>query len=185
MKKIPAGRNNRTVFITLISLLFVTIWSLASFAASKAVPTRTATGKQQAKAWDCAACHKEAVLPADHVPTKEMTYEGCMVCHLSGADNARSLRGRLPASHVHAFKNVRCAQCHGNVKKYDSVDMPKCVACHGATAKLAEKTAAVQPQNPHVSPHYGTDLECNLCHHQHIRSEDYCAYCHKFNFVVH
>lgn len=184
MKKIPAGRNNRTVFITLISLLFVTIWSLASFAASKAVPTRTATGKQQVKAWDCAACHKEAVLPADHVPTKEMTYEGCMVCHLSGADNARSLRGRLPASHVHAFKNVLCTQCHGNVKKYEAVRMPKCVACHGPTAKLAGKTAAVQPQNPHVSPHYGTDLECNLCHHQHTRSEDYCAYCHKFNFVV-
>jgi hypothetical protein len=39
-----------------------------------------------------------------------------------------------------------------------------------------------KPTNPHTSPHYGTDLDCNLCHHQHAASEDYCAYCHDYDF---
>ncbi len=184
MEKKPAGGKIRTICVILIAFSII-LSACIALAAPRTAPTRAAAVNQmQAKAWDCGACHKEAVLPADHVSTKEMPYEGCLVCHLSGADNARSLRGRLPASHIHAFKNVNCVQCHGKVKKYEAVDMPKCVACHGSTAGLAKKTAGVQPQNPHTSPHYGTNLECNLCHHQHARSEDYCAYCHKFNFVV-
>ncbi|MBW2098891.1 MAG: cytochrome c3 family protein [Deltaproteobacteria bacterium] len=32
--------------------------------------------------------------------------------------------------------------------------------------------------NPHNSPHYGADLDCNFCHHQHSKSENFCAQCH-------
>lgn len=69
-------------------------------------------------------------------------------------------------------------------KTPEPVEMSQCVTCHGATAKLAEKTKDIKPSNPHTSPHYGTDLDCNLCHHQHAKSENYCVQCHKFDFVV-
>jgi len=137
------------------------------------------------KAWDCAGCHKgKKVLPDNHIAIKEMPYEGCLVCHLPGEGKAGTLKGKIPGSHLHAFKGVKCEQCHGKVKKPEPVEMAKCVACHGATAKLAEKTAKVKPQNPHESPHYGTDADCNLCHHQHAKSENLCAQCHKFDYVV-
>ena len=59
-----------------------------------------------------------------------------------------------------------------------------CLVCHGSAAKVALKTQNTKPNNPHDSPHYGTQLDCNFCHRQHAKSEDYCAQCHKFNFVV-
>ncbi|PKN18722.1 MAG: flavodoxin [Deltaproteobacteria bacterium HGW-Deltaproteobacteria-6] len=113
-----------------------------------------------------------------------MPYTGCLVCHVAGEGKAGTLKGKVPGSHLHALKGVQCAQCHGKVKKPAPVEMAKCLACHGATAKLAEKTAKVKPSNPHESPHYGTDADCNLCHHQHARSENLCAQCHKFDFIV-
>ena len=60
--------------------------------------------------------------------------------------------------------------------------MDKCVSCHGPTEGLAQKTKEIKPTNPHTSPHYGTELDCNLCHHQHTRSEDFCGQCHSFKF---
>ncbi|PKN71086.1 MAG: flavodoxin [Deltaproteobacteria bacterium HGW-Deltaproteobacteria-12] len=113
-----------------------------------------------------------------------MPYEGCLVCHIPGEGNAGTLKAKIPGSHLHALKGVKCEQCHGKVKKPEPVEMSKCIACHGATAKLAEKTAKIKPHNPHTSPHYGTELDCNLCHHQHTKSENYCAQCHKFNYIV-
>ncbi len=137
------------------------------------------------KAWDCSGCHKDKkVLPDAHAPIKDMPYEGCLVCHIPGEKNAGTLRVKIPGSHLHALKGVKCEQCHGKVKKPEPVEMAKCVACHGETAKLAEKTAGIKPHNPHQSPHYGTDADCNLCHHQHAKSENLCAQCHKFDFVV-
>jgi len=75
-------------------------------------------------------------------------------------------------------------RCHGNVKKPTEVAHEKCMSCHDTT-KLAEKTASVKPKNPYNSPHYGKDADCNLCHHQHAKSENYCAQCHeKWEFKV-
>ncbi|PKN76507.1 MAG: hypothetical protein CVU52_04495 [Deltaproteobacteria bacterium HGW-Deltaproteobacteria-10] len=108
-----------------------------------------------------------------------MNREGCKACHTK--DNL-SLTGKLPGSHVHHLSDVNCVKCHGKTKKPEALTMEQCVACHGSTAKLAEKTKDVKPSNPHTSPHYGTELDCNLCHHQHAKSENYCAQCHKFNF---
>ena len=62
-------------------------------------------------------------------------------------------------------------------------DKTQCIVCHDPNA-VAAKTANVKPQNPHVSPHYGKDLDCVLCHVQHGQTENYCEQCHNFGFKV-
>ena len=106
---------------------------------------------------------------------------GCKACHQG---DKMALAGTMPGSHVHQLTGVNCVGCHGKTEKPEALEMDKCVACHGSTAKLAEKTAKVKPENPHTSPHYGTELDCNLCHRQHAKSENYCNQCHSFNFRV-
>ena len=110
-----------------------------------------------------------------------MNWQACKACHKEGK---MALVGKLPGSHVHQLVGVNCVGCHGKAKKQEALAMEKCVSCHGATDKLAAKTAQVKPENPHTSPHYGTSLDCNLCHHQHAKSENYCSQCHNFNFKV-
>jgi hypothetical protein len=151
---------------------------MATTVPAMAAPKKIAT----AKPGDCKACHgSEKVLPADHKDVKAMAYTDCLGCHEK--TGASTLRGKMPASHIHQFAGVNCAKCHGKTKKPEEVKMKQCVACHN-TDKLAEKTAKVKPSNPHESPHYGRTLDCNLCHHQHGKSENFCSQCHKFDFVV-
>ena len=136
--------------------------------------------KADVKGGDCAACHAgKKMLPDAHADTKSMNWEACKACHTG--DNL-SLTGKLTGSHYHQLAGVNCVKCHGKTKTPAALTMEQCIACHGATAKLAEKTKNVKPANPHTSPHYGTELDCNLCHHQHAKSENYCAQCHKFDF---
>jgi hypothetical protein len=86
-------------------------------------------------------------------------------------------------ANVHAAKGVQCATCH-ETPTPQPVGMLKCVSCHGDKA-LAQKTANVKPTNPHESRHYGTVADCNLCHHQHKKSQNLCADCHpRFTFRV-
>ena len=86
---------------------------------------------------------------------------------------------------LHAASGVKCAGCHGNAKKPQAVPMEQCLTCHGDTKALAAKTASVKPTNPHESRHYGTEADCNLCHHQHRKSENFCLDCHpRFDFKV-
>jgi len=86
---------------------------------------------------------------------------------------------------LHAASGVKCAGCHGNAKKPQAVPMEQCLTCHGDTTALAAKTASVKPTNPHESRHYGTEADCNLCHHQHRKSENFCLDCHpRFDFKV-
>ena len=152
-------------------------------AVSLALPAQGAPARDpKAAAGDCVACHKgEKVLPNKHRATKGQKLEACEKCHERGTETA--LAGKVPGSHLHQLSGVGCAQCHGNVKKPTEVAQEKCMSCHDTT-KLAEKTASVKPANPHSSPHYGKDADCNLCHHQHAKSENYCAQCHKFEFKV-
>ncbi len=134
-----------------------------------------------AKGGDCAACHgKDKVLPDSHPAVRDMQWKDCLACH---AEGKMSLVGKMPGSHRHQLSGVSCAACHGKGTP-EPLAMEKCVSCHGSTAKLAEKTAQVKPSNPHTSPHYGTELDCNLCHKQHAKNENYCAQCHKFDFKV-
>ncbi|HQK99630.1 MAG TPA: cytochrome c3 family protein [Smithellaceae bacterium] len=135
---------------------------------------------QSAKGGNCAACHTDQpALSQSHPDTKDMNLEACRACHTR---ENMDLTGKLPASHMHLLGGVSCEACHGKTNKPEETPMEKCVACHGPTAKLAEKTKDVKPTNPHTSPHYGTELDCNLCHHQHKKSENYCAQCHSFDF---
>ncbi len=99
------------------------------------------------------------------------------------ADTAKMEDGEL--GKLHASQGIDCAQCHENAKTPEPVLMEKCLNCHGETAKLAEKTANVKPHNPHENRHYGTEADCNLCHHLHKKSENFCLPCHsRFAFAV-
>lgn len=133
----------------------------------------------------CIACHKgEKRLPDKHIETKDMHFGECMMCHGPGQGGGDTLWTKIPGSHIHALANVSCVQCHGKVRKPQAVTMNRCINCHGKTDTLAQKTAKVKPHNPHESPHYGTATDCNLCHHQHSKSHNYCSQCHDFPFVV-
>ncbi len=84
----------------------------------------------------------------------------------------------------HANADVGCADCHGNKNQRAAVSMVKCLECHD-TKELAEKTANVKPTNPHNNRHYSTEADCNLCHHQHKKSENFCLPCHaRFDLIV-
>jgi uncharacterized CHY-type Zn-finger protein len=162
--------------ITIVFVLFFVAVLTAStlFAAPKRLPT--------AKAGNCVACHgTQKVLPADHPATKSMTFKDCLGCHEK--TGPQKLEGKLPGSHLHMLGGITCGKCHKNVKKAEAVSMEQCAACHNPE-KLAEQTAKVKPSNPHTSPHYGTSLDCNVCHHQHQKSENFCSQCHDFNFPV-
>lgn len=159
--------------IFVFCLVMAMVMAGVLWAAPKLAPSK-------AKPGDCGACHVEQnVLPADHPDAKGLNWESCKACHNKESFN---LTGKLPGSHVHQLSGVNCETCHGKTAKPEALEMARCVACHGSTAKLAEKTKNVKPTNPHTSPHYGTDLDCTLCHSQHGKSVDYCAQCHDFKF---
>ncbi len=150
-----------------------------------AAPTRDPAAKGN----DCVACHKsEMPLPSKHPSTKTNKLSDCMDCHEKGTDD--TVITKIPGSHLHQLAGVTCADCHGSSGASGSklkpvaVEMDKCLTCHGSGAKVAAMTAHVKPQNPHVSAHYNTDLDCNVCHHQHTKSENFCVECHKFEFKV-
>lgn len=84
----------------------------------------------------------------------------------------------------HVAHGMKCETCHGSDKNNPvTPDIDTCTQCHNKD-QLVEKTANVKPHNPHVSPHYGKDLECTNCHMGHEKSVDFCAQCHSFNFNV-
>lgn len=83
----------------------------------------------------------------------------------------------------HVKKGVPCTSCHGISQEIAYPGIDQCKTCHNPD-ELAKKTALVKPKNPHTSPHYGTTLDCSLCHVQHAQTEDYCAQCHNFGFKV-
>jgi hypothetical protein len=145
-------------------------------AGADAAPQRNA----KARPGDCVACHKaDKVLPAGHPATKDMKLDACLGCH--APKSGQALATRIPGGHLHMLRGVTCAQCHGKGKPAE-VPMDKCASCHD-TSKVSAATATLK-YNPHGSPHYGKDMDCNLCHHQHGKSENYCAQCHKFELRV-
>ena len=96
----------------------------------------------------------------------------------------------LPASaaltaDLHKDKGVGCEGCHGAEETKTMVTAELCLACHGGNRpELVKKTAAVKPENPHDSPHWGARMECSVCHRQHEKTVDWCSHCHAFNFKV-
>ena len=98
--------------------------------------------------------------------------------------NAANAATKPPTGFIakHASNGMTCKMCHGAGRK-EPVDAYKCTTCHD-TKDLADKTAAMSPANPHDNRHFGTEGDCNGCHHQHRTSENRCAECHKYNFQV-
>jgi len=139
---------------------------------------------ENADVGDCAACHGPAMsLPKDHPTTKGQARKDCDKCH--NGKKAATLRGKLPLSHLHALGGVSCADCHGSGDK-SAVGTEKCFECHESGEAVAKLTVPQDKvhNNPHESPHYGTDLDCVLCHHAHAKSENYCSQCHEKTQVV-
>ena len=82
----------------------------------------------------------------------------------------------------HQAKGMNCASCHQESPPAASVPPEACMKCHGNAEKLAEKTSAVKPHNPHDS-HLG-DIACDQCHKGHKPPVNACAQCHAFGFKV-
>ena len=54
----------------------------------------------------------------------------------------------------------------------------KCLTCH-ADINKGSYTLANGKENPHVSIHYLPEtVDCNLCHREHGKSQNYCQACH-------
>ena len=105
----------------------------------------------------------------------------CLATALAFAGTA-SAGEKLAEQHI--AKGLQCQTCHGpDMKNPQMPEMATCTGCHNVD-QLVEKTKNVKPVNPHVSPHYGTTLECTYCHLMQPESENSCTQCHAFNFHV-
>ncbi len=98
------------------------------------------------------------------------------------ATSAMAADGMLADRHV--AKGINCQMCHGPDKaNMQEPTTETCTQCHNVKM-LVEKTSKVKPTNPHVSPHYATDLDCSSCHAGHREGENFCNQCHQFDFKV-
>jgi len=84
-------------------------------------------------------------------------------------------------SDKHKAVGIPCEGCHKENPPKEQVPMSVCNGCHGNQEKIAEMSRKVAP-NPHDS-HLG-NLKCELCHHAHKPSENYCSTCHEFDYKV-
>lgn len=106
---------------------------------------------------------------------KKFLYIFCVllaVVMLGSVTYAKSLRPH------HKEAGIKCNDCHEKGKK-SAVPMKTCRICHEAEPPLKNFEG---PPNPHDSPHYGPDLDCDNCHHEHELSELICEDCHFFDF---
>ena len=163
-----------------LHFLAVVFFILATFSFSMAVDTGKKTNrKPNTKPGDCRACHgKDSKLPDDHPDTKNMSIKDCKGCH---EEKGKRLETKLLLSHFHNLAGVKCVDCHEAKKSKVKAEMRRCYSCHGSYEKLAELTKNADP-NPHKS-HQGK-LDCNLCHHQHKKSVNYCGQCHEWPLDV-
>lgn len=131
----------------------------------------------------CVDCHAaETVLPPGHVLTEKMDANACHDCHKNNSPLA--LQTKMPLSHFHRLNGVTCEACHESVEQAQRLSTEQCLACHGPLEELAARSADVEPHNPHSSPHGPAYAECDLCHQVHQPSENFCADCHDFDYVV-
>mgnify|MGYP003810209681 CR=1 FL=1 len=171
--------NRRSALKLPILMALLLVFAATSGVSVLAAPKKLTT----ARAGDCAACHGAAkVLPDGHAPTADMNAEACMGCHQKGSPLA--LYKKMPLAHFHQLRGVTCQKCHADLNAPQALSTEQCLACHGSFEKVAAKTANVKPHNPHSSPHGSTYTACDLCHHQHAKSENFCGQCHDFKYVV-
>ena len=124
---------------------------------------------------DCAACHcSKAVLPPEHVSLIGDKAKNCSACHCKGENK---LSAKIPLSHIHLANDMACMDCHDQ-KPFALVSTDRCRECHGDPDEISALTRSEAAFNPHESPHYGNDMDCDLCHHLHAKSENICGDCH-------
>ncbi len=153
-----------------ISLLF-----LFSCSVSETNKTTSPEASTSPKPGDCIACHEDKeVIPLNHPETKNMTGDLCGSCH---GTESNSLNEKIPLSHMHQLAGITCKECHEDPASAEPVDSNVCKTCHNDMDALFSATSEVG-LNPHFSPHEGEISDCNLCHHQHKTSENYCHQCH-------
>ncbi len=104
------------------------------------------------------------------------------LCAFSVSAQAPGAGGNWGADR-HIARGMTCQNCHGQNNAVEFPSIEQCQQCH-VPEQVAQKTAGVQPQNPHQSPHYGNTLDCVQCHMQHEQPVNYCAQCHDFDFHV-
>lgn len=127
---------------------------------------------------NCSACHlTERATPAEHPSLSEKKNKDCSNCH---EDEKNGLRGKVPLDHIHMAGGVACMDCH-DAKPFKIVGTDRCRECHGSPEELSAATQTEDKFNPHNSPHYGAEVDCDLCHHLHKTSENVCAGCHDVN----
>ena len=97
-------------------------------------------------------------------------------------NSAASVRAATEIKPHHQAAALSCEDCHGS-GKLGAVRTDICLSCHGTSEEVASSTSALK-LNPHDSLHYGPDLDCDLCHHEHATSENYCNICHEFDMKV-
>ncbi len=165
-----------------IILAFIMVVSLASAGVAAEGDAGSPVRSKDAAVGDCEACHGKKVLSDAHMSTKGLTIKECGSCH---GDALTELKNSMPSDHAHQLSNVSCADCHGEADPPKPVETAVCLKCHDIEEIAKRTTGGEHDPNPHNSPHYGTTgLDCELCHHQHAKSEDFCAQCHTFDFVV-
>ena len=81
----------------------------------------------------------------------------------------------------HRDAGLSCQDCHES--QPGTAGTQVCLSCHGTFDDVARSTAAMEP-NPHDSVHYGPEVDCDLCHHEHRASENMCNSCHTFQMTV-
>lgn len=114
----------------------------------------------------------------DHGPGAPLAVALAVLLPLAALAAAPARNAEGTTARVHADKGVGCADCHGKARRPAPVASERCLACHGPFAALVQRTSSVKPLAPHDSPHWGADIECNVCHRQHERTVNWCAHCH-------
>lgn len=78
----------------------------------------------------------------------------------------------------HGSNGLACDDCHSG-NQNEPAGMEQCLNCHELPEQKEDYHGAA---DEHDSPHYGPELECENCHHEHQASENFCNSCHDFDF---
>jgi Cytochrome c3 len=89
---------------------------------------------------------------------------------------------KIEQSKHESFAQMGCVDCHPT-EIYKACDTNNCLSCHDGFEDLARATQNLDP-NPHDSPHYGQEFDCDLCHHEHEKSENFCSQCHEWELKI-
>ena len=171
----PTSRRALPTVATLLLGLALLVSPQAGWSEDQTKPTL----KDGVEFTDCQACHgPKTGLPADHVAATDPSFANCRECHKGKSD----LRTKLPLSHLHMMGGLECTDCHGQTTPPKALSQPDRLTCHGPYDKLIAATKKTG-SNPHDS-HYREMLECDACHHAHVKSENYCASCHDWKLRV-